>query len=68
MTVAQLTTADLARLFRRYCPGRNSGLHKSEPRKIIEAEKILEESDDPARLARDSLDPFFKIETGLRDS
>ena len=49
--VSEMTTADLVRVFRRYCPDGIVVFIKSDRRGTIQAEIILEESNDPALLA-----------------
>jgi hypothetical protein len=56
--VSAMTTADLVRVFRRYCPDGIVVSIKSHRRGTIEAEIILEESNDPARLAEAILTHF----------
>ena len=49
--VSHLITADLVRVFRRYCPDGIVVFVKPDKGRTIEAEITLDESDDPVRLA-----------------
>jgi len=66
--VSELTTADLVGVFRRYCPGGIVVLIGAPRRTAIEAEIVLDESDDPDMIARAILDYLHRSERGERSA
>ena len=65
--VSELVTADLVRIFRKYCPGGVVVLIGAPRRTTIEAEIALDESDDPEIVAQAIADYLHRSDSELAD-
>ena len=65
--VSKLVTLDLVKIFRRYCPDGIVVFIKSEGWGLIEAEIVLEESNDPTDLA-EAITVYLRRQEKIADS